>query len=214
MLHVARRSCSTCCASQGISRRRNVTWMNLRVCSSATCPCNGIKSVFTWRHGGHIGVPRQWNGVLWAWTVFLIQTPSFVPVNCHRHSRMRILSCCVVLTLWDNEQNLFCLFHGNKRNNNTRLKGITARSCYMSMCLLHVISYRPHVVVACPYLCTARDFVRCNKSLLHVPMCVLDVISSPLHILVVPICVLQVNLSLLHVSVAVLLLILDLIKVL
>ena len=22
----------------------------------------GVKSIFTWRHGGHIGVPKQWNG--------------------------------------------------------------------------------------------------------------------------------------------------------
>ena len=50
------------------------------------------KSVFTRRHSGHIGVPKQWNGghvgVLnqscGSWTLFLMQTLSFVPKNLYR----------------------------------------------------------------------------------------------------------------------------------
>ena len=52
---------------------------------------NGLKSVFTWRHGGHIGVPKQWKA---ATLVFLTNpvgvglfsyiTNFFCPINLHR----------------------------------------------------------------------------------------------------------------------------------
>ena len=47
----------------------------------------------TWRHGGHIGVPIQWNGgywrlcskqILWELISFLMQTFFFVPPNLHK----------------------------------------------------------------------------------------------------------------------------------
>ena len=50
------------------------------------------KSVFTWLHGGHISVPKQWNGrhigfpnkSCGSWTLFFCKKSSFVPINLHR----------------------------------------------------------------------------------------------------------------------------------
>ena len=40
------------------------TWLKIHtnLCNFVTASPKIIYSVFTWRHGGHIGVPKQWNG--------------------------------------------------------------------------------------------------------------------------------------------------------
>ena len=51
-----------------------------------------ILSVFTWRHSGHIGFPKQWNGdhvgvpnkSCGGWTLFLCKTFLVVPINLQR----------------------------------------------------------------------------------------------------------------------------------
>ena len=51
-----------------------------------------VQSVFTWRHGGDIGVPKQWNGghvgvprqSCGNCILFLCKRFSFVPINLHR----------------------------------------------------------------------------------------------------------------------------------
>ena len=56
--------------------------------------CNVVllSSVFTWCHGGHIGVPKQWNGrhvgvpnqSSESWTLFLCKCFLLVAINLHR----------------------------------------------------------------------------------------------------------------------------------
>ena len=69
------------------SRAGRFARRNRRACPQARI----LKSVFTWRHGGHIGVPKQWNGShvgvpnqsCGSWILFLCKC-FFISINLHR----------------------------------------------------------------------------------------------------------------------------------
>ena len=78
--------------------------MNVCVVSLGWCPCEKLDSVFTWLHGGHVGVPNYSSG---NWTLFLGQRFSFVLVEKHarlsrerKHSIFQFMQDLIGIEVW------------------------------------------------------------------------------------------------------------------